>query len=230
VTTTPKSEMIFELVQRRCPAGAEGWLNRTLSRIQQPFDRNLFGAAYAGARRRLGDSIVFCRPEETSALLETGLSMLNGQSVDEVCRTALLLHAVEHLTASEHVPFIHDVYLRGDNNERQALLRSLSLLPDPGRFLDTAVEACRTNVQTIFEAIACDNPYPSRYFPEPNFNQMVLKACFIGSPLERVIDLEKRITPDLIRMAEDYASERRAAGRPVPEELALITRGARSKT
>jgi hypothetical protein len=95
--------------------------------------------------------------------------------------------------------------------------------------MTTAVEACRTNAQVIFEAIACDNPYPFRYFPELNFNQMVLKALFIGSPLARVIGLEERITSELIRMAEDYASERRAAGRPVPEDITLITKDQEAK-
>ena len=33
----------------------------------------------------------------------------------------------------------------------------------------------------------------------------------------------ERITPELVRMAEDYAAERRAAGRPVPEDIELIT-------
>ena len=63
-----------------------------------------------------------------------------------------------------------------------------------------------------------------RYFPELNFNQMVLKALFIGSPLARLVGLEERITPELVRMAEDYAAERRAAGRSVPEDIALITK------
>jgi hypothetical protein len=154
---------------------------------------------------------------------------LNGRTLDEVCRIALLLLGTESLPADQQALFINEVYLRGDNYERQALLRALTFLPDPERFMATAVEACRTNAQVIFEAIACDNPYPFRYFPGLNFNQMVLKALFIGSPLARVIGLEERITSELIRMAEDYASERRAAGRPVPEDITLITKDQEAK-
>jgi hypothetical protein len=55
-----------------------------------------------------------------------------------------------------------------------------------------------------------------------NYNQMVLKALFIGSPLARLVGLEERITPELVRMAEDYATERQAAGRPVPEDIPLF--------
>jgi hypothetical protein len=117
------------------------------------------------------------------------------------------------------------LYTRGDNAEREALLRTLSLLPEPDRFLSTAVEACRTNVQTVFEAIACENPYPVRHFPELNFNQMVIKAIFIGVPLRRIVGLPTRMTPALARMAQDYVQERTAAGRPVPDDIQLITSG-----
>jgi hypothetical protein len=75
----------------------------------------------------------------------------------------------------------------------------------------------------VFEAIACENPYPAAHFPELNFNQMVLKALFTGVALERVIGLDGRVTPELARMANDYASERRAAGRSVPADIWRVT-------
>lgn len=226
--STFKSEVLFELVRRRCPEKAQDWFDRVLLQPEGLLDRNRFGIAYAGVRRRLGYASVTLDREEKAALQLVALSALNGLLLDELCRVALLLRATEGLPASEHVSFIDEVYRHGDNHERQMLLRSLNFLPEPERFLTTAVEACRTNVQTIFEAIACDNPYPFHYFPELNFNQMVLKALFIGAPLRRVLGLQERITPQLLRMAEDYASERRAAGRPVPQDMGLITKNTRS--
>jgi len=41
-------------------------------------------------------------------------------------------------------------------------------------------------------------------------------------PLARMIGLAERTTHELVRMVEAYASERRAAGRPVPGDVALI--------
>ncbi|HET6521402.1 MAG TPA: EboA domain-containing protein, partial [Geminicoccaceae bacterium] len=81
-----------------------------------------------------------------------------------------------------------------------------------------------TNVLDVFEAIACDNPYPATHFPEANFNQMVVKALFVGTLLARVRGLADRDTPELRRMVGDFASERRAAGRPVPEDAGLVLR------
>jgi hypothetical protein len=78
-------------------------------------------------------------------------------------------------------------------------------------------------VQSVFEAIACENQYPERHFPEHNFNQMVLKSFFTGTPVQRIEGLATRRSAELSRMAEAYASERRAAGRPVPADLPLVT-------
>ena len=113
----------------------------------------------------------------------------------------------------------------GEIGEQESLLRTLSLLPDPARFTETGVGACRTNARRVFDAIACDNPFPAEFFAELAFNQMVLKAVFVEAPVARIEGLAARRTPELLRMARDYASERTAAGRPVPDDIALILRG-----
>jgi hypothetical protein len=77
-------------------------------------------------------------------------------------------------------------------------------------------------VQTVFEAIACDNPFPASYFPELAFNQLVMKAFFTEAPVRSIWGLKERLNPELRRMALDYAAERKAAGRAVPEDLSLV--------
>ena len=209
------------VVRRRCSAQGREWLDRALQRITPPLDAAAFQTAYAGASRRIGGEPVVVEADEASA----GAS--DGQPLDEVARTALLLRALECLPPAGHAAFVDEVYRRGDSREQAALLRALCLLPAPERFLATAVEACRTNVRAVFEAIACRNPYPARHFPEPSFNQMVLKVLFVELPLGSVVGLGGRTTAELRRMAEDYARERRAAGRPVPSDIAILadTRG-----
>jgi hypothetical protein len=132
----------------------------------------------------------------------------------------LLIAAVAARPA--HADLVETCYREGDNRERQAVLYALPMLPAPEIFVDLAVEACRTHVQPVFEAITCENPYPARYFPELSFNQMALKAVFTGVALERIVGLRLRVTEELARMAADYASERRAAGRAVPADLDLL--------
>jgi hypothetical protein len=194
------------------PAGCD-WVDRALTAIGPPLDRDAFTAAYTAAARRVG--------KVTPALAggEAGRAGEATWSRDEMMRGALLIMAAE-VTAPETLQsLVDDLYHHGDNRERQAVLRVLPLLPEPERFIPLAVEACRTSIQPLFEAIACENPYPAAHFPEPNFNQMILKALFIGVPLRRIVGLPERVTGELKRMAADYASERRAAGRSVSVDI-----------
>lgn len=223
MTSKTKSKYCIELIGSYCSASGREWLYDVYSRLGAPFDANLFATAYSGARRRLGKPVIELESREVPNVENGELSVLKGSTVEEVGRAALLLRATESLPEEAHPNFVHGVYERGDNYERKALLRALSVLPDPGRFLSTAVEACRTNISTVFEAIACDNQYPFHYFSDEHFSQMVLKALFTSTSLSRVVGLHTRITPDLVRMVEGYASERCAAGRPVPEDITLIT-------
>lgn len=173
----------------------------------------------------LGCTSLKLHSDEVRAFSSAGLPLFQGHALHELGRTVLLLCSCEYLAPEDQAEFIDALYARGDNAEREALLRTLSLLPEPDRVLPTAVEACRSNVRTVFEAIACENSYPVRHFPELNFNQMVMKAIFLGVPLRRIVGLFHRIAPVLVRMVEDYVREQTVAGRPVPDDIQLITSG-----
>ena len=107
-----RSKIAFETVRRRCPAEVQEWLDRTFYRLETPLDHNIFGAAYAGARRRLGGSTVALNTGEEATLQGAGLRAVNGRTLDEVYRLALLMRAFECLPEEDHAPFINEVYLR----------------------------------------------------------------------------------------------------------------------
>jgi hypothetical protein len=144
-------------------------------------------------------------------------------TVQDGVRALLLLARAE--AAPDPDVFAADAitcYEQGDTGEHVSWLRSISLLPCGEALLSTAIDACRTNITPVFEAIACENPYPARHFPERNFNQLVLKSLFKGVSLARIVGLPSRLNPDLSRMALDYARERAVAGRPVPADISLV--------
>lgn len=218
------ARILADLLGARADARASGWLESTRT---APGDRGRLVEAFALASRKLGKAPVAPTAEEWRVLAETGLTWpIDTWGADELGRVTLLVTAADRLKPDELEALVDDSYRSGDSRERQAVLKALPLLPDPERFLDTAVDACRSSILPIFEAIACENPYPARHFPELNFNQMVLKAVFVDVPLARVVGLDGRLTDELARMGADYASERRAAGRSVPDDLGRLTRGA----
>jgi hypothetical protein len=145
---------------------------------------------------------------------------------DDAARALLLMaHRRSLQTSGAAGPSFVDAavacFEQGDAREQQSWLRALPLWPEASAFLPYAIDACRTNIVPVFEALACENPYPAAHFPDRNFNQMVLKAMFNNIELARIVSLGSRLNAELTRMARDYAAERTAAGRSVPADIHL---------
>jgi len=143
-------------------------------------------------------------------------------TIDDVARALLLMARRSAGRIDDN--FVADAtacFEQADAREQQSWLRAASVWPESTRLLPTVIDACRTNIVPVFESIACENPYPSRHFPERNFNQVILKALFNSIALSRVVGLANRMNPELSRMARDYAAERTAAGRSVPADIAM---------
>ena len=109
-----------------------------------------------------------------------------------------------------------------DEGELAALYKFLALVPEGERFVWQAGEGLRTNVTSVFDAVACDSPYPAIHLPEVAWRSMCIKALFLGSPLWRVFGLDRRLDPELARMALDLVEERRSAGRAIMSNLWLL--------
>ena len=214
------SNPFADILWARIEGPARDWLDRAWPGVEEAQTSVRFRATFAGVTRRLRD--VRMMDGDITALTEAGVIGAAGWSIDRVARTALLRQVLVAVPADEQAGFVRQVYLRGDYKEQRAVLASLSFLPGPERYLDLAIDACRTNVLDVFEGIACENAYPAAHFPEANFNQMVLKAIFMEVSVARVAGLAQRATAELTRMATDFGAERRAAGRTVPDDVDLI--------
>ena len=196
-----------ELVAQHGLDGAAQWLDQTLDSIN-PDTLSSVRVSLARSARKVGDA-------------RLGLENAPGWTARDAARAAIVLRAFLNRPADAATAY-GQWLRRGDQGEQESLLRLLMLLPDPTAVLADAIDACRTNSEVVFRAIACGNPYPAAHFPDLNFNQLVLKAVFMNVPVAEIHGLAARITPELLRMADDFATERRAAGRPVPEDIALL--------
>jgi hypothetical protein len=177
-------------------------------------------AMFASMSRRVGRA-----PIPTGPVLEgpEDLVSLEGWAADEVGRVALLL-AVAAGSPPALPLVVESAFRDGDTREKTAIVRGLSLLPGAGRFLTLALDAGRTNETTLFRALACDNPFPARHYPDLELSKLVMKAVFLGSavaPLDRIIGLGRRATPELARMGLDYIAQQESAGRDFPPEIWL---------
>ena len=138
-------------------------------------------------------------------------------TVDQAGRILLLLTATSD--TDTFVRRLDQLCATADVDELVAFYRGLPLYPDPPRHRARAAEGVRSNMKVVFEAVAHHNPYPSEQLADEAWNQMVLKALFVGSRLDPIAGLDRRANATLARMLGDYAHERWSAGRTVSPEL-----------
>jgi len=135
---------------------------------------------------------------------------------DQAARVFLLLALPP---GSESAQLMDQMWQTADMGEAVTLQKALAVLPYPEGHMARAREAIRSNIKSVFEAIAVRNPYPALNFDTVGWNQMVVKTFFVDVPLSLVVGIDRRANPPLSRMLDDLAHERWAAGRPFPPDL-----------
>lgn len=195
------------------------WLEDQLVRIAKASDSTALAVAIGLAPRKLGkaDLSLDQAEMESAAKLRPELDPSNW-SVDQTARILFVLASFDGDEAA-FAERLSRLVAQGEVSEHIALLRGLPLYPAAAHLIPIAAEGLRSNVQPVFEAVAHGSPFPRESFSEDQWNQMVLKALFVGSRLAPIQGLDERRNADLAAMLIDYAHERWAAGRPVSPEL-----------
>ena len=140
--------------------------------------------------------------------------------LDQLCRLSLLMNYpllnLRNLTKLISV---------ADTQEQITIYKSIFYLENASQYTPLVVDGIRTNIIDIFDAIALKNLYPTKYFSEDQWNQMVLKAIFMERPIYQIKDIDLRRNEKLAHILFDYARERWAASRLVTPELWRMIRG-----
>lgn len=205
-------------VRANAPESAWPWLQErlaTLTADTQPNGRELY-ITLGMIPRRFGKADLALSEGELAEAerLRPGWDPREW-SVDEAARVLTLAS----LPPDGFAARLQGLCRSADVSEAIALYRGLPLYPVQDSLEPIAAEGVRTNIRAVFDAVAHRNPYPRECFSDERWNQMVLKALFIGSPLAPIQGLDERANPELAGMLCDYAHERWAAGRAVSPEL-----------
>jgi hypothetical protein len=136
-----------------------------------------------------------------------------GQDHADSVRTLLLIEA------RADTPTLTRLYHQGTAAERRAVLLALHPLAEGPAALPLVEDALRTNDTRLVAAAV--GPYAAAHLDPHSWRHALLKCLFTGVPLDAVADLDSRAAGDgeLARMLADYAAERTAAGRDVPDDL-----------
>ena len=213
------------------------WIERALERRLDEVGRSWYAAAKAEVEGGVSDvrfaallavASRSCRAGELAPSeedLSEAYQLMKGWNPErwmslEAARVGLILSR-QDLEEESAVAALETCFQHADEGELCALYRSLAFLPDGARFAWRSGEGCRTNMLTVFEANACDTPFPGLHLDDIAWRQLVIKALFIGAPLWRVHGLDRRVDAELARMALDLVEERTSAHREVQPELWL---------
>ena len=206
-------------ISERTDERGAAWFRGAINEVAKASNERPLSVAIGLAPRQLGkaDLALPAADLARAEALRPGLN-LSDWSIDQLARVALM--------AGSHGGNDADFAARFDSfcttaeiNELIALCRGLPLYPNAALIEPRAREAVRSGMKPVFEAVAHRNPYPRETFAEDAWNQMVVKAFFIGSTLWPIQGLDERANPRLARMLVGLAQERWAAERPVSGEL-----------
>lgn len=136
----------------------------------------------------------------------------------QTARIYLLLHFRGN-NAEHFIQTVDRLVESADMHEQEAVYAALPLLPYQENLKLRAAEGLRTNITSVFDSIALNNPYPAKYLDEQAWNQLVIKSFFLQRPIYQIVDADSRANESLAKILVDYAHERWAAGREVMPEL-----------
>lgn len=214
----PVRAFLYSSLSARIEPKALEWLDTQQILIAEGKSSTFF-MAFSATPRFIGKADLSWFAEE----LKTAQTLRKGWfpehwSTDQVARTLLLL-SLPTEDLERYLKTLNQLFQAADVGELVALYQSLPLLAYPEQHILRAAEGIRSNMTTVFEAVALRNPYPAEYFEAEAWNQIILKAVFIGSPLHPIIGLDQRANLELAKILIDYVHERWAAGRTMTPEV-----------
>ncbi len=212
------TSFLYQILETNSEKSALDWLSTQVGKIHSEGSPNQFFLVFSQASRyfkKLPVHLTKYQKKQASDLV-SGFDPAHWDLL-QTARSFLLLQFPQE--KEKWITTVHQLFETGDIHEQQTLYSALPIMPFSEDLLPRAIDGCRTNMTAIFDAISLNNPFPSKYFPEANWNQMVLKAVFMQRPLFRIQGLEERRNLPLANIASDFAHERWAAGRPVMAEI-----------
>lgn len=213
-----QAQLLASWLERRLGPEPRDWVEGQNKRIASGA-KGALAAAVGLAPRKVGKAPLNCDEAELGAAnrLVPGFNP-GGWGVDEAARVLFVLSSYSGDDAA-FARKLDQFIATAEIGEKVAILKGLPLYPAGEQLLPLASEAIRSAIQPVYEAVAHNNPYPAHHFTEAMWNQMVVKALFIGSRLDPIHGLDERRNADLARILIDYAHERRAARRDITPEL-----------
>ena len=208
---------LLDLIRLRSGELESQWLEHCLTDANNDLDATLTELSRRFGKRHL----IAGFSERRSAVLMTQLGPMpiGHWRTDRAARSWLLAT----LSANTSMPFkqLFSYYESGDTETRIATLLAMNLVDDPD--IDQGMrlihDAGRTYLDELMDAAWCNHPFAAHHMSDVEYRKAVLKALFCDVEISGFLRLDERADAELAISLRDFADEREAAGRPVPDVL-----------
>jgi hypothetical protein len=219
VTPDATIALLRQWLARALPADAMQWLDDEIARQEAGADERRLGIALGLASRKLGRAELKLGADDiaTAQQLRPGWQP-QSWSAAEAARVVLWL-ATYNGDDAGFAARVDKLAATAEVTELVACLKGFAVFPAPAALYARAREGARSSIGAVFEAIACNNPYPRDHFDEAAWNQLVVKCVFVGAPIETIVGVAGRRNPELLEMLRDLVAERSAAGRALSKAV-----------
>ncbi|MEM6805571.1 MAG: EboA domain-containing protein [Bacteroidota bacterium] len=213
------TKLILKILAESLDSETYAWISSKYESLTASWKASNFHMTFGMVGRKLPRSLA----ENPEQYQEEANEILAGWKPQlsslECLARILLISAFQPSSEEEAQKFLWDVFDTADMWEQVAVFSSLPVLAYPQAYVKLAAEGLRTNMAPVFDAVALNNPYPAVYFSEDAWNQMYLKAAFVGRPISQIQSIPQRANEKLSRIILDYVDERWSAGREVSPEF-----------
>jgi hypothetical protein len=211
-----------EVLESKLTQKESQWLASKIERMENDASGNQFVMTYSLIFRFITNEAVDFSEEELALLNERYPSFSKSEwTKHSLCRALLMSKLPQESSKNLLLKLMGTCSVK----ELVDFYKNLFFLDNAEELTSLMEEGIRTNVTDVFDAIARYNPYGAKYLSEGAWNQLVLKAIFMGRPLYKIFNLYERKNEKLAYMLNDYIHERWSAGREVSPEVWQLMMG-----
>jgi hypothetical protein len=212
-------ELLYSCIKRTASQESLLWLDAKLEEMKTQFSARQFFLSFSASFRFFSKKTAVFQASEIDYFHTHYPSWNYDEMADfEIARLLIYLN-IPSQDKSFYFQIVNRLFSSADMRELAMLYRHMMLYPYPDEYIFLATEGVRTNIKSVFESLALKNAYPSIYFNQQQWNQMILKCIFNQCNLQEVVGLEKNANPELAISLSDYAHERWAANRDIQPDL-----------
>ncbi|MGR3857222.1 EboA domain-containing protein [Chryseobacterium indologenes] len=212
------SELIYSLIQTRLSKNQMDWM-KTVMLFE---NETLFFQNF----RRISQVIPSVSPEwspsEKINLEQLYPGLTSGRwNLQQFCQCLLMVCVPE----DQNIAIVKKLTQSADISELISIYKGIFFLENAYEFVPLVEEGIRTNITSVFDAVALLNPFAARYLPQQSWNQLVFKALLKGRPLYQIINLDLRKNEQLAFITTGYIHERWSERKTVSPEIWRLMEG-----